>query len=250
MNNTPATNTGSTIVNSLEEAWAAIARRHPELPTNIVAITGSGAKGAGWLVRGHWSAGRWEVEGSQLPEVFISGERISEGARPVMATLLHEAAHGLAHARGIKDTSRQGRWHNKRFVAVAQEMGLTTATEADPAIGFSNTEWNDTLEAEYATELAALEAALTASIPDRLGEAIRVATAIIWMMTVWGHSLTCGPPATLVALTRPTRKPRRRKVTLSCSCPNGGVDVFADLVSEFSLHCNVCDEDLNEEGAA
>ena len=32
----------------------------------------------------------------------------------VLDTLLHEAAHALAAARGIKDTSRQGRYHNKK----------------------------------------------------------------------------------------------------------------------------------------
>ncbi len=34
------------------------------------------------------------------------------GAADVLGTLLHETAHALAHVRDIKDTSRQGRWHN------------------------------------------------------------------------------------------------------------------------------------------
>jgi hypothetical protein len=38
----------------------------------------------------------------------------------VLGTLLHEAAHGLAQARSIQDTSRQGRYH-------------TAATPSSPA---------------------------------------------------------------------------------------------------------------------
>jgi hypothetical protein len=38
--------------------------------------------------------------------------------RPNPADMLHEAVHALAHARGVKDTSRGGKYHNKReFVA-------------------------------------------------------------------------------------------------------------------------------------
>lgn len=233
---------GSTMIGAIEDAWAAIARRHPDLPANIVAITGSGSKGSGWLVRGHWSAARWEAEGQTLPEVFISGERISEGARPVLATLLHEAAHGLAHARGIKDTSRQGRWHNRRFVAVAQEMGLTTATEADPAIGFSNTEWNDSLEVEYAEEVAALEEALKASIPNHFARLLEFAHVLVWMLQVWGHR--AGSPVTVATAARPARKtrPRRRKVVLACECAE--VEVFEDQADSLSLSCNSCGSDL------
>ncbi|WP_297495484.1 hypothetical protein [Pseudonocardia sp.] len=42
----------------------------------------------------------------------------------MLATLLHEAAHALAHVRGIKDSSRQGRWHNAKFKALSEELGI------------------------------------------------------------------------------------------------------------------------------
>jgi hypothetical protein len=45
----------------------------------------------------------------------------------VLGTLLHEAAHGLAHARKISDTSRQGRYHNRRYATLAGELGLDVA---------------------------------------------------------------------------------------------------------------------------
>jgi hypothetical protein len=43
----------------------------------------------------------------------------------------------LAHVRGIKDTSRQGRWHNARFKALAEELGIEVTK--DPRIGWSPT---------------------------------------------------------------------------------------------------------------
>ena len=55
---------------------------------------------------------------------MISGEGLRRTAHDVLGTLLHEAAHALAHARGIKDTSRQGRYHNKHFKTLAEELGL------------------------------------------------------------------------------------------------------------------------------
>jgi hypothetical protein len=37
---------------------------------------------------------------------------------------MHEATHGVAWTRQIADTSRQGRSHNGRFRAIAEELGL------------------------------------------------------------------------------------------------------------------------------
>jgi hypothetical protein len=42
----------------------------------------------------------------------------------VLGILLPEAAHAIADRRGIKDTSRQGRYHNARFRTLADEVGL------------------------------------------------------------------------------------------------------------------------------
>ena len=50
---------------------------------------------------------------------MISGEGLARTPREVLGTLLHEAAHALADARGITDTSRQGRYHNKKYALLA-----------------------------------------------------------------------------------------------------------------------------------
>jgi hypothetical protein len=53
--------------------------------------------------------------------------------------MLHEAAHALATRRGIKDTSAAGnRYHNKRFVALAAELGLRGPDTPDKITGWSH----------------------------------------------------------------------------------------------------------------
>ena len=53
--------------------------------------------------------------------------------------MLHEAAHALATRRGIKDTSAAGnRYHNKRFVALAAELGLRGPDVPDKVTGWSD----------------------------------------------------------------------------------------------------------------
>jgi hypothetical protein len=76
----------------------------------------------------------------------------------VLGTLLHEAAHGLADARQIQDTSRQGRYHNRRYARLAAEVGLEVAR--DPATGWSQTTVPTQLTQAYAAELSRLAAAL------------------------------------------------------------------------------------------
>jgi hypothetical protein len=104
-------------------------------------------------------AGLYGELGSSLPEVFVATELIAAGANEMFKVLLHEAVHAIAQARGIKDTSRQGRYHNARFRALAQEAGLEPKPR-DPVIGFSPTTLTATAAQEYATALGDLSAAL------------------------------------------------------------------------------------------
>jgi hypothetical protein len=104
----------SRIITALEAAWAAIRERHPEIPPAVI-ITGSGGhqKGApeGYALNRHHCPERWVTGASQAltAEVFVAGELLAKDGAAVVETLLHEAAHALATARGIKDTSAAGR---------------------------------------------------------------------------------------------------------------------------------------------
>jgi hypothetical protein len=174
---------GSKIIEALERAWSAIRANVPDLP-EVVIITGSGAAGGEW---GHTWAERWapapigtDLEGrgddpepsDRRTELSISGERLACGARLTFQTLLHEAAHAVAHARGIKDTSRQGRYHNRRFVAVCEELGLEWPADKapDPTIGFSAVVLQEETGTKYAEEI------------DYLATAIRLYLPLPWYM--------------------------------------------------------------------
>ncbi|MQA12840.1 MAG: hypothetical protein GEV09_01360 [Pseudonocardiaceae bacterium] len=147
------------MVAALEQAWVAIRARHPEVPAAVV-VLGAGSIGspAGGLRLGHFAAMRWHHDEQQLPEVFIGGEGLNRCPADVLATLLHEAAHALANVRGIKDTSRQGRWHNARFKQLAAEVGIETTK--DPRLGWSPTTLPEATRTTYADTIAALGAAL------------------------------------------------------------------------------------------
>lgn len=145
---------------ALEHAWSTIRARHHELPP-AVAIVGSGSVARSHGLRlGHFSASRWhDRDAGELSEIFIAGEGLDRGATDVLSTLLHEGAHALAHARAIKDTSRQCRYHNIRFKRLAEELGLEL--QRDPQLGWSLTLVPEATHTLYAKNIAALARAMT-----------------------------------------------------------------------------------------
>jgi hypothetical protein len=168
--------TGSAVVRLLERVHERIRQNHPEVPA-VVIVTGSGADmfGQKW---GHFRPRGWmarvaeEGAATHLDEMFMAGETLAKGARQVLQTMLHESAHALAEKRGEKDTSRQGRWHNKVFVKTAEELGLEYKHgQADKTIGFSAVTLTEATLAEYADLLAELDAEihLTVKLPFWLG---------------------------------------------------------------------------------
>lgn len=147
------------LVAAVAAVWRGIQDRHPEVP-DVVLTLGSGTMNQRGRERfGHFAAGRWQLGDTTVDEFFLGGEGLRRGTSPVLGTLLHEATHGLAHVRGIKDTSRQGRYHNKQFKALAESLDLVI--EHDAKIGWSVTQVPPWTEVEYAAELAQLEHAIT-----------------------------------------------------------------------------------------
>jgi hypothetical protein len=120
----------STVSSALERSWTAIRTVYPDVRTAaiVVYLHPRGDR------RGHFAEAAWTTRAEgKLDEVHVSSHILSEGPESVMRTLLHEACHSMAVTRGVKDVSRQGRYHNKQFFALAQEIGLVC--EKDPAIG-------------------------------------------------------------------------------------------------------------------
>jgi curved DNA-binding protein CbpA len=206
----------SRILKVLEDTWLEIRRWHPDIPAAVIIIA-SGTDGKQARL-GHHAPGRWNVAGQQYAEIMISGEGLRRSPDDVLGTLLHEAAHALAHARGIKDTSRQGRYHNNHFKTCAEQLGLTV--EHDDRFGWSATTITDATKFAYARQLRDLADA----------------------MTMWRHGETTTGPTT-----------RRNSNFIAAICPCGrSIRVAASTLAEAPITCQACGQDFqakNAEGA-
>jgi hypothetical protein len=149
---------GARIITVLEAAWSVIRQQHPDVP-RVVMITGSKQQHGGARL-GHYGHDLWSVrEQGRAPELFIAGELFAEGGRAVLLVLLHEASHGVAKVRGDKDTSSAGRYHNRKFVKIAEELGLKGPARPVPVHGWSFCTLPDTTAAAYAAVVDAIDAA-------------------------------------------------------------------------------------------
>lgn len=83
--------------------------------------------------------------------------------------MLHEATHTLAVVRGIRDTSAEGnRYHNKRFVALAVEMGLAAPDRRGKVAGWSDCQITDETAAAYGDVISAIDSARLPFLPDSI----------------------------------------------------------------------------------
>ena len=91
-------------------------------------------KGAyGWIT----NVKEWKQGQTERYNINISADYLNRNKEAIIATLLHEMCHLYALQKEIKDTSRSGIYHNKKFKKIAEEHGLDVA-EADK-IGWSVT---------------------------------------------------------------------------------------------------------------
>jgi hypothetical protein len=203
----PVVPAASTLLKALEDIWAAIRRRHPEIPPVVIIIaSGTGGKHAKW---GHHAPGRWHHGTSEHAEVMISGEGLARTPREVLGTLLHEAAHALAEVRGITDTSRQGRYHNRKYAILAEELGLVIEEDPSGKFGWTVTTVPDATAARYADGIALLTAA----------------------MTLWRNAESIAATTT-----------KRNTNLIAACCPCGRtIRVAASTLKEAPIHCEACD---------
>jgi hypothetical protein len=139
----------STITKALEEAHSIIAEETGAPRATIVT-------GRSSTVHGHFTPWTpWQSEGESFHEIFITIAK--REAREILGTLLHETAHSIDTAQGIKGTSGDG-YHNQKFKARAESLGLTI-TQA-PRIGFSVTTVSDECAEKWAEPLRLIEEAL------------------------------------------------------------------------------------------
>ena len=204
-------NPSSALVAALEAAWSAIVARHPEVPGVVIVVAPGSGRRAHELKLGHFAAGRWDVGGLARPEVLVGGEGLRRGPLDVHGTLLHEAAHGLGFARGIRDTSRGGRYHNHHYRRLATEVGLDVAQ--DGARGWS------------ATAVAPATATHYAAVLEQLGGAL----------VLWRRAERAG-------VSGPSRNPK------PCSCDCGRrIRVAESTLAEAPIVCGRCEGEFRCE---
>lgn len=231
----------SGLVAVLEAYWAELCEEHADIVPNPVFTFGSGLRGRGAVVWGHYGHLMWSLAGDEdgsetRPEVFISTEALGQGALRVITTLRHEATHSICATRGVRDVGAQGR-HLVAFRDTAKELGLVVTDH--PTLGWSPTEASEELEAASAAWVARISEELTAES----------ATSKYWKALTGGDKGDEGGDEGGDAPARPSTplgprgggsKPKSRNYrSMSCGC--GNVARFRDdLIGK--VVCTDCDE--------
>lgn len=65
----------------------------------------------------------WHNSETDTHELNLSADYMARPIENVVATMIHESAHLYAIKHGIRDTSNNGTYHNKRFKQIAEDMG-------------------------------------------------------------------------------------------------------------------------------
>ncbi|MCK6682659.1 MAG: SprT-like domain-containing protein [Thermoanaerobaculia bacterium] len=146
------------LITALTNVWGRIRQRHPEVPP-VILIPAPAERGRG-NVLGHFAPVRWQAKRNEniaIHEVVVVAEHLDRTAEAVTETLLHEAAHALDFARGIRDCSRS-QYHNGYFKAAAEELGLVVAQV--PNYGYAYTQLPVETVRLYEAEIRALDEVL------------------------------------------------------------------------------------------
>ena len=113
-----------------------------KLPKVVITIQESGRRNAyGWFGNGFWTD---NLAGESVPEINLSAEYTSRGAKALLETLLHEMAHlWNATVSNVRDCSG-GQYHNKHFKSAAERFGLQV--KRDGTRGWAYTKLTETSE--------------------------------------------------------------------------------------------------------
>jgi hypothetical protein len=152
------------LVAAIADAYHALRAEHRDLPDALVTVENpppaTKRRVAWWapeeiITPAGGYAGRivfsYPREHRDAPSV------LGQGGDAVFATLVHEAAHALATARGIKDSSRGGQYHNERYRDLAVELGLDAERSAT---GWSTTTPTPALLRRYRPQIRAISRVL------------------------------------------------------------------------------------------
>jgi SprT-like family len=125
----------------LERLYSALALRFGNLadrthPRILIQTRGRKRYALGWVARNRWQDSR-DSEKATVHEITICAESLARSLPEIAATLTHEMVHLSCHYAGVQDVGKDGRYHNRKFKAAAEAVGLVV--EKDHRIGWSNT---------------------------------------------------------------------------------------------------------------
>jgi hypothetical protein len=233
MNDTTTTNVSVPLVQAIQNAWSAIQTQNPDVP-DVVITLGTGRVSQGMKL-GHFAASVWtRGDGADVHELFVGAEGLSRGAQALMGTLLHEAGHAMAEQRGVQDTSRQGRYHNRKFQAIAQELGIEVTH--DESLGWSSTTMPDDTAAIYSEAIMDLDAAMVAYRYGLEGFTFGTPTA--------GGAVGTSGTIRLPKVTT-GRKSNNNGISASCGCGRK-IRVSRSTLELGSIACGICGEAFTE----
>jgi hypothetical protein len=230
MTETTSTQVSVPLVQAVQNAWSAIQAQNPDVP-DVVITLGTGRVSQGMKL-GHFAASVWtRGDGADVHELFVGAEGLSRGAQALMGTLLHEAGHAMAEARGVQDTSRQGRYHNRKFQAIAEELGIEV--EHSDSLGWSSTTMPDATALIYEEAILDLDAAMVAYRYGLEGFGAPVGTS--------------APTGGTIRLPRVTggRKSNNNGISASCGCGRK-IRVSRSTLELGSIACGICGEAFTE----
>ena len=108
-----------------------------QLPEPTITIQTKGKRNAfGWCS----AVEIWKNQDESVKkyEINITAEDLDRGVVEVMQTLLHEMIHLHNVINGVKDSSRNGTFHNKKFKNAAERFGMIYKNEeADKRYGWA-----------------------------------------------------------------------------------------------------------------
>ena len=109
-----------------------------EIETPVITISPDTTSGAyGWCT----THKVWKSSEEEYYEINICSEHLNRPFNEVCGTLIHEMVHLHNIKNGIRDTSANGRYHNKKFKETAEAHGLVI--EKDSKYGWTITKLHD-----------------------------------------------------------------------------------------------------------
>ena len=108
-------------------------------PVIAVQTNGNNVRAMGWCTtKKIWKD---KETNESYYEITICAEYLFRGVHAISSTLIHEMVHLYHLQNGVKDVTRQGRYHNKKFKERAEICGLSI--EHDANIGWSVSELSE-----------------------------------------------------------------------------------------------------------